>query len=826
REILPLWPKDKNSWKPWLGRLFADKGAQCLFPEVSRVSLASADCLGKGEGSDLSAPKVASSMAAEPRKCSEEEAQLQRSSALSVMSGGLAVNLGDTSRLEAAAYRDLFLRSWPGGQGLQQSRALSSVEELEAFLGHEPLREASTLYKAENGDRDRALGQPPLRLVVRRQGVLQESRKRTDSWPSVAAYFGFSPNEPRATYMGIMRIWWRNLVLYLVVDPASPLLLEVEGAGLWSWFSGGRHSPQVPGSAFARRLALGASLKEPPPRPVPPGVEVGAAPLGESCSRHCESRRQVCIDADLMAIASCAAPLTLAFGCKGCTELADDSSAPGLLRDSGHCVGGARAPGAPKGTDLRAGDCAASSPRVRRLCVCRKPRRRQRDLSAGALPRLMSPGRRFSREVSVATIETGTSAQRLGAFSAAVAGRLPGAHTTNAVNVSRFAMPSGGPPPKSVVEAAEQILVLVVAPAVQENNWRALRETLDALREVSGMRPSRVLVANRGEKQSLDLIKEFGFQSLPLGLELAADVSEPRRIAATYRDALDGAAAAAKAVQARSILVLEEGLRLSPDLLSFVGQLEAVLQVDRSAWCVSAWNDNGLAPYVADATVVIRADWFSGIAWLARLDTVVNELLPRWPEVHWRKRVWEMQTRSGRQCLIPEVSRAVPKILVSKDGLPKAAGQKLSVAEELILRGSPLVRSTGVDLGDVYRLHQGRYSRLFLSDWPQEGLANAKPLLSLRPLADGRANSGGPWILTFKNKDVETDVSWKAVASFFGLWPEAPIRGAYLGVLRLRWRDSVLFLVASSSPLLASSGEQHVGEKNGSSTLPLSVDLQ
>eukprot|EP00913_Durusdinium_trenchii_P030407 g28483.t1 len=240
-----------------------------------------------------------------------------------------------------------------------------------------------------------------------------------------------------------------------------------------------------------------------------------------------------------------------------------------------------------------------------------------------------------------------------------------------------------------------------------------------------------------------------------------------------HGDALKKATAIAKTSEAKSLLVLEEGQRMSPDLLVFHGQLEDLLHRDSGLWCVSAWNDYGLAPFVADPTVVLRSDWFSAVAWMTSLAFLESEILPKWQEDNWAQHL-RLTVRSKRGSPTDAWWFAV---LVSR-GLSCCAGQRRS-----ILASTPVCSKPSVDLGDVARLKENNYLRLLVFDWPLEGgLFYAKPLASLRPLADGRTNSEGPFSLI------------------------VPIRSMFQGVLRLRWRDSILYLVASSSPLLRGEG--------------------
>jgi len=47
---------------------------------------------------------------------------------------------------------------------------------------------------------------------------------------------------------------------------------------------------------------------------------------------------------------------------------------------------------------------------------------------------------------------------------------------------------------------------------------------------------------------------------------------------------------------ARSLAVLEGDIVAAPDLLWYFAQLEPLLHRDDTLLCVSAWNDNGVAP--------------------------------------------------------------------------------------------------------------------------------------------------------------------------------------------------------------------------------------
>ena len=49
-----------------------------------------------------------------------------------------------------------------------------------------------------------------------------------------------------------------------------------------------------------------------------------------------------------------------------------------------------------------------------------------------------------------------------------------------------------------------------------------------------------------------------------------------------------------------------------------------VLDADPSLLCVSSWNDNGQAQFVADPEALYRSDFFPGLGWM------LNKVSGRW----------------------------------------------------------------------------------------------------------------------------------------------------------------------------------------------------
>ncbi|KAK3752396.1 hypothetical protein QZH41_008597, partial [Actinostola sp. cb2023] len=112
--------------------------------------------------------------------------------------------------------------------------------------------------------------------------------------------------------------------------------------------------------------------------------------------------------------------------------------------------------------------------------------------------------------------------------------------------------------------------------------------------------------------------------------------------------------------EAQHLVILEEDLDLSVDILSFFKQLLPVLEKDDSLFCISAWNDQGYKHSSNDVSMTYRVEYMPGLGWVLPRKIYKNELEPDWPspDKMWD---WDMWVRAakinGRECIIPDVSR-------------------------------------------------------------------------------------------------------------------------------------------------------------------------
>ena len=112
------------------------------------------------------------------------------------------------------------------------------------------------------------------------------------------------------------------------------------------------------------------------------------------------------------------------------------------------------------------------------------------------------------------------------------------------------------------------------------------------------------------------------------------------------------------------IIFLEDDILPSPDFLALFRHAAPLLKADKTVWCVSAWNDNGLRGLV-DSTSSLqlgnlrRTGYFPGLGWMTTAE-VWRDIASKWPSApttgwdHWM-RVGGVSR--GRDCIVPEINR-------------------------------------------------------------------------------------------------------------------------------------------------------------------------
>uniref|UniRef100_A0A915PR58 Alpha-1,3-mannosyl-glycoprotein 2-beta-N-acetylglucosaminyltransferase n=1 Tax=Setaria digitata TaxID=48799 RepID=A0A915PR58_9BILA len=107
-----------------------------------------------------------------------------------------------------------------------------------------------------------------------------------------------------------------------------------------------------------------------------------------------------------------------------------------------------------------------------------------------------------------------------------------------------------------------------------------------------------------------------------------------------------------------TVIITEDDLDIAPDFFEYFSATRPLLSVDKSLYCVSAWNDNG-KPSLIDKKqpeLLYRSDFFPGLGWMMTKE-LWSELRPIWPSGFWDDWMRNNTVRKNRACIRPEISR-------------------------------------------------------------------------------------------------------------------------------------------------------------------------
>lgn len=193
------------------------------------------------------------------------------------------------------------------------------------------------------------------------------------------------------------------------------------------------------------------------------------------------------------------------------------------------------------------------------------------------------------------------------------------------------------------------------------NRATLLKETLASLFRVRGIQKKNILVIQDGKDEGvMNVVKEHGLdldQDLPSSRNsLRGHMNDgAARIATHYKYSLTKAFDVFK--NAPAIIIVEDDLLFAPDFLEYFEHVSPILDVDESAFLISAWNDNGYTGKVDDPYALQRTEFFPGLGWLLPRKLYKNELELQWPRVHWDHWLRSMPIHKGREIIYPQVPR-------------------------------------------------------------------------------------------------------------------------------------------------------------------------
>ncbi|XP_015775817.1 PREDICTED: protein O-linked-mannose beta-1,2-N-acetylglucosaminyltransferase 1-like [Acropora digitifera] len=188
------------------------------------------------------------------------------------------------------------------------------------------------------------------------------------------------------------------------------------------------------------------------------------------------------------------------------------------------------------------------------------------------------------------------------------------------------------------------------------NRPHYLIRMLLGLQKVEGLDPNMVTVFIDGFwKEPESVTKLIGVK-----VQQHAGVShENARIAQHYKKSLHDSFE--EHPNANYLIILEEDLDVSADILSYFKQLLPVFENDESVYCISAWNDQGYNHLSNDPAMMYRVETMPGLGWVLSRKIFKNELEEKWPRpdqfIDWDIWTRGQEVRKSRECIIPDISR-------------------------------------------------------------------------------------------------------------------------------------------------------------------------
>eukprot|EP00727_Mastigamoeba_balamuthi_P004113 m51a1_g137 putative alpha- -mannosyl-glycoprotein 2-beta-n-acetylglucosaminyltransferase-like (436) ;mRNA; r:448473-450063 len=226
-------------------------------------------------------------------------------------------------------------------------------------------------------------------------------------------------------------------------------------------------------------------------------------------------------------------------------------------------------------------------------------------------------------------------------------------------------------------------------------------------------------------------------------------------------------------------IIVEEDMEVSVDFFSYFAAMLKVLREDKTVWCVSSWNDNGLEDLVGDSEAVYRSDFFPGLGWMLTRETW-NELSPKWPINYWDEFMRLPAVRNGRACIRPEVSRTLN---FGERGVSEGQYYRTHLRHIAFNK-----QNVDWEAKDWSSLHKSKYDALFA----QQVAAAAK--MSTREYLDSGAETPPHKEIRISYRNEEHFVEIAKKLGLMDEWKEGIPRTSYKGVVTFRHKGALVHL--------------------------------
>ncbi|CAF3193350.1 unnamed protein product [Rotaria socialis] len=234
-----------------------------------------------------------------------------------------------------------------------------------------------------------------------------------------------------------------------------------------------------------------------------------------------------------------------------------------------------------------------------------------------------------------------------------------------------------------------------------------------------------------------------------------------------------------------AVIITEDDLELSPDFLDYFQALYPLLVYDKTLWCISAWNDNGIdKKIVRDSTLLHRTDFFPGLGWLLK-KTIWNEIKANWPAGFWDDWMRLPEQRHDRACIRPEISRTA----MSPDGKKGVSqGQHYDRYLRKIIKNNDPVDWKSIDISYLLKNQYDPAFQARIDACPTITLSDLDHLKSDIKCAQLRYSNQKEFVIIANTLEIMNDLK-----------SDVP-RTAYLGVVQCQHGQTTIYVTSNQRP--------------------------
>lgn len=326
-----------------------------------------------------------------------------------------------------------------------------------------------------------------------------------------------------------------------------------------------------------------------------------------------------------------------------------------------------------------------------------------------------------------------------------------------------------------------------------------LLRMLLSLRTVEGLDTSLVTVFIDGFlDEPVSVAKLFG-----LNVEQHAGSGKLNsRISQHYKRSL--ASSFARHPLANYLVILEEDLTMSVDILNYFKQLLPVFENDRSVYCISAWNDQGYKHLSNDPAMLYRVETMPGLGWVLSRRLFKDELEKKWPKPE-QRHDWDMWMRmesnkKGRECIIPDISRTFH---FGAKGLNIG-----SMMQKVYFDTRALNTVMGVKF-DVNKMYKDNYEKEMLRLIREAKLLNhsKSPCVVLEDFVPN--TEGETYVFYIQMKNPSDFKTWRNIARCFRMW-DLDNRGFHKSAWRFWIKKNHILTIGCPASIYCKSKPKHL----------------